>query len=897
MDSFQLVTQTVFKNLCAAMPMRHTALSYCLRSSLFSTVAGLTMLGSFSGCGLDAKASIPAQVQAAAYVAAHGPSVEAFVPPPSPHMDYSFNPGWKFIKGDVTNADQIGFDDAPWVTISAPHTYNDVDSYTDFISHSGGDRHAYSGIAWYRKHFKLPASAKDGKVWLEFEGLKQAGRFWVNGKFAGKYENGVTPLGLEVTELVNFGDADNVIAVKVDNSNNYQEEATGTEYEWMGRAFNPNYGGLNHDIWLHLTGKVYQTLPLYENLQTTGVYVYPSAFDFPNHACEVNLESQVKNESGDQQSIILSAVVVDAAGKVCAKFESEASDLVSGETEVFKASGKLADAKFWSPEQPALYTVYSMLKVNDKVVDVQRLTTGFRKAEFKGGVGTGGVYLNDKFVWLTGYAQRSSDDWAGLGQAYPDWMHDYNAALIRSTHANYIRWMHISPQAVDVRACDRAGVVEICPAGDKEKDALGRQWDQRLEVMRDSMIYFRNAPGILFWEAGNNSITTEHLQQMVDLRKEWDPNGGRAMGCRTLNERGATSIAEYFGVMIGQDRRTEELTNPTEMFRAYSAERRDRAPFIETEDFRDEAARRFWDNYSPPHFGFKPGPEDTYHWNSESFCVAAAERYHDYFSNRISNSDPAHSRWAGYASIYWSDSNADGRQDSSEVCRVSGKVDSVRLPKEAYFVYRVMQSDQPDLHILGHWTYPTNTVKTVYVAANHCDRVELFVNGRSLGTCDSPINGYIFTFPSVHYEPGKLSAVAMAGDKNVADEVLETAGDPKQLKLTPHVSPRGLLADGADVAFFDVEVLDAQGRRCPTDEARVDFKLAGPAIWRGGYNSGQPHSVNNLWLDTECGINRVAVRSTLVPGKIMLTATRAGLAPAEVELVAQPVEISNGLEP
>jgi beta-galactosidase len=139
--------------------------------------------------------------------------------------------------------------------------------------------------------------------------------------------------------------------------------------------------------------------------------------------------------------------------------------------------------------------------------------------------------------------------------------------------------------------------------------------------------------------------------------------------------------------------------------------------------------------------------------------------------------------------------------------------------------------------------------------------------------------------------------VAKAGDKIVADEVLETAGEPKQLKLTPHVSPRGLLADGADVAFFDVEVLDAQGRRCPTDEARVDFKLEGPAIWRGGYNSGQPHSVNNLWLDTECGINRVAVRSTLVPGKIMLTATRAGLAPAKVELASQPIEFSNGLEP
>ena len=257
---------------------------------------------------------------------------ENFVPPPSPHTTYSFNPGWKFIKADVTNAGQSAFDDTKWNDVSAPHTYNDTDSYADFISHSGGDRHPYAGIAWYRKHFKLPASARDGKVFLEFEGLKQAGRFWVNGKLVGKYENGVTPFGLDLTGLVNFGDADNVIAVKVDNSNDYKEEATGTEFEWMGRAFNPNYGGLNHDIWLHLTGKVYQTLPLYENLKTAGIYIYPSNFSIENNACDVNVESQVRNESGDQQSITLSVTVVDAAGKVCAKFDSEASDLVSGET-------------------------------------------------------------------------------------------------------------------------------------------------------------------------------------------------------------------------------------------------------------------------------------------------------------------------------------------------------------------------------------------------------------------------------------------------------------------------------------------------------------------------------------------------------------------------------------
>jgi beta-galactosidase len=472
--------------------------------------------------------------------------------------------------------------------------------------------------------------------------------------------------------------------------------------------------------------------------------------------------------------------------------------------------------------------------------------------------------------------------------------------------------MHISPQAVDVRACDQAGIIEVCPAGDKEKDVTGRQWEQRKEVMRDSMIYFRNSPSILFWEAGNNSITPPHLQAMVDLQKEFDPHGGRVVGCRTLNDEAATPIAGYFGVMIGQDRRTDELKSPTELFRAFSLERRDRAPFIETEDFRDEAARRFWDDYSPPHFGFKPGPNDTYHWNSETLCLAAAVRYHDYFRNIITNTNSAHAKWSGYASIYWSDANADGRQDSSEVARVSGKVDAVRLPKQAYYVYRVMQNPAPDIHIIGHWTYPTNTVKTVYVAANHCDSVELFVNGKSQGVatkaCDfvDTFNGenknlgdtgYIYAFPNVHFAPGEIQAVGKAGGMMVTQDEIKTAGTPVTLRLTVHAGPSGLQTDGSDVAFIDFEAVDAKGERCPTDEARVDFKLTGPAIWRGGYDSGIPGSMNQMHLDTECGINRVAIRSTLTPGKITLTATRPGLAPASVTIETKPVVITDGLMP
>ncbi len=383
------------------------------------------------------------------------------------------------------------------------------------------------------------------------------------------------------------------------------------------------------------------------------------------------------------------------------------------------------------------------------------------------------------------------------------------------------------------------------------------------------------------------------MREMVDLEKKWDPHGGRAMGCRTLNDPATTPIAEYFGVMIGQDPKTDALKTPTAMFRAYSAERRDLAPLIETEDFRDEGARRFWDDYSPPYFGFKKGPMDTYGWNSETFAVAAAGRYWAYWKNRISNDDPAHSKWSGYASIYFSDSNADGRQQSSEVARASGKVDGVRIPKPIYFTHRVMQNLLPDIYIIGHWTYPEATRKTVYVIAN-TKTVELRLGGKVLGKSSTPSNGFVFAFADVKWEAGTVTAIGFNDGKEVCRHELTTAGAPKRIKLTPVMGPAGLLADGGDVALIDVEVVDDQGRRCPTDDARVDFTMTGPAIWRGGYNSGRPGSTNNLYLNTECGINRVAIRSTLTAGTITVTATRDGLQSGTVRIEAKPVSWKDG---
>jgi beta-galactosidase len=850
-------------------------------------------------------------------LAAAAPAIGPYVPPKSPRATLNFNYDWKFIKEDVPGAEAPVFDDSRWDTVATPHSFNDVDSFRKLISHSGGDTSTYKGLSWYRKHFKLPAELAGQKVFLEFEGMRQAGDIYLNGRQVGLYENGINAYGIDITSALLFG-KQNVLAVKVDNTVRYQERAfcmanpknpdgspcVPTGFEWNANDFNPDHGGINRRVWLHVTGKIHQTLPLYYGLESQGVYIHAANFDGAKKTADVTIDAEVHNASGDRATVGLSVAIVDHNGRVCATFDGDPVDMVDSEKSVQTATGTLKDARFWSTDDPYLYDVYTILKVDGKVIDVNRLETGFRKAEFKGGIGTGSVYINDKFVYLKGFSERSADEWAAVGAGYPDWMHDYTANLIRECHGNYMRWMHISPQKVDADSFARFGIVQVCPAGDKEREVTGRQWDQRVEVMRNSMIYFRNNPSILFWEAGNTIVTPEEMQQMVDLRKQWDPNGGRVMGYRDNDvvaaNQALTPIAEYYGVMIGQAPQTDQITQPGQIFRGYSVERRDRAPLIETEDFRDEGARRFWDNLSPPYYGFKKGPNDTYQYTSESFALAGVKRYWDYWENRISNTDPAHSKWSGYCSIYFTDEDADGRQDSSEVARVSGKVDAMRLPKEIYFAHRVIQNQQPDLHILGHWTYPatqpdgSKTVKTIYVIAN-TESVELIVNGKSLGVNSKPDNGWIFAFPNVEFAPGSVKAIGKNGAEVVAQQQLTTAGAPAGIKLTPIVSPKGLQADGEDVALIDFEVVDAKGQRCPTDDARVDFTCDGPGIWRGGYNSGKIDSTNNLYLNTELGINRVAVRSTLKAGTIMVAAKRVGLKSAQVQITSKPVTVTDGI--
>ena len=332
---------------------------------------------------------------------------------------------------------------------------------------------------------------------------------------------------------------------------------------------------------------------------------------------------------------------------------------------------------------------------------------------------------------------------------------------------------------------------------------------------------------------------------------------------------------------------------------------------------RDEGARKFWNDQTPPFHVDSP----LYNRNQDSFTLEDIARWDDYFRARPGTGKRVS---AGGVNISWIDENSHFRGDNNY--RRSGEVDAMRIPKDAFFAHQVMwdgwvNPEHPRVHIFGHWNYPAGSERTVYVVAN-TPMVELRLNGRSLGM-QRPAEDFLFGFTHVAYAAGRLEAIAYdAGHHAVATATLETAGAPARLRLTPHVAPGGLHADGSDLALVDVEVVDAQGRRVPTALNKVHFSLSGPAEWRGGIAQGSavPVPVNTVTTDNhgnaptavapflhednyilskdlpvEGGINRVSVRSTTEAGVVTLIASSSGLPDARITWTSHAVRQRHGL--
>lgn len=782
-------------------------------------------------------------------------------------IKYNFNSDWKVKVGDTTGVEKYAFNDANWKSVTLPYAWNENDAFRVSIDELS------TGIAWYRKHFKINASQKGKKIFIEFEGIRHGGEFFLNGKSIGLSENGVMAFGFDITNDVKFG-ADNIIAARIDNNWNYHEKATNSTYQWNDKNFYANYGGINKNVFLHILEPIYQTLPLISNLGTKGVYVYGTDYNIADKSATIHVDDEIKNESDKMVSVKLQVQVFDMDNKLINAFSSEAVQLKAGDKININAAAKTNNLNFWSWGYGYLYNVKTSLLIDGKTQDELNTRTGFRKTDFKNGM----LYLNDRAIQVHGYAQRTTNEWPAIGNSVPAWLSDYSNKLIVEGNGNLVRWMHVTPWKQDVESCDRVGLMEAMPAGDSEKDVDGRRWQQRKEVMRDAIVYNRNNPSIIFYECGNNQISEPHMAEMKAIRNQYDPFGGRAMGSRNMLD---SKEAEYGGEMLYINKSAGK-------------------PMWQMEFSRDEGLRKYWDNYTFPYHKDGAGPlhngqdASEYNRNMDSHAIEDIARWYDYWHERPGTGKRVN---GGGVNIIFSESNTHHR--GAENFRRSGEVDAMRIIKENYYANKIMWDgwvdvDKPGIHIIGHWNYENNVQKDIYVISS-AEMVQLKINGKIMGFGEQS-NRFLYTFKNIQFEAGTISAIGFdAAGKEICSTQINTAGAPAAVKLTPIINPNGLQANGQDLALVQVEVVDAKGNRCPTQLNMIKFDLSGPAIWRGGMAQGPDNYILAKELPVEGGVNRVFIRTTTNAGKIVIKASSNNLKPATLELNSLPFKTENGL--
>lgn len=811
---------------------------------------------------------------------------------------YNFNADWKLALGKDMKGSSTKIDDSQWQTVTLPYAYNQAEAYSRNCADLSDT------IMWYRKHFVLPKTANGKKVFVEFEGFRFGARVFLNGKELGWHENGVMASGFDLTPYIKYN-GDNILSVYVDNDWKYKEHTkfiredgkeTRSGYQWNDKNFYCNYGGINKNVWLHIMDNVYQTLPLYSNLGTTGVYIFPTNIKVDNKkgsSANINVETQVVNGSAQKQTVQHKVILLDKDGKEVANFLGEKRDINAGDTVTLRSSKAVSGLHLWSWGYGYLYTVKSVISFSpagemsegQRGADTQTIRTGFRKTEFKDGM----FYLNDRVLQLKGFAQRSTNEWPAVGISIPAWMSDYSNSLVLGCNGNFFRWMHVTPSKQDVESFDRLGLIQAMPAGDAEKDVNDRRWQHRVEVMRDAVIYNRNNPSIIFYEGGNNNISDEHMAELIAIRNKFDPHGGRAAGSRNMLD---SKNAEYGGEML-------------------YVNKSDTKPVFMMEYNRDEGIRRYWDEWSYPYHKEGEGPlyrgerAIAYNHNQDGLAVENIIRWNEYWLARPGSGKRVNS---GGAKIIFSDSNTHARGEKSY--RTSGDVDAMRIPKDSYFAHKVMwngwvDTEQEGTYIIGHWNYDNDVTKPVYVCSTG-DEVELFLNDKSLGK-GKRSNTFLFTFEGVKYQPGTLRAVSYKNGKEVSSDQKQTIGEPIALKMTwigPEKNENAFLADGSDIRICEIEAVDKDGRRHPLAHDMLHFEVKGEGTYLGGVSgvvseedkarnaAAQPagqegiiseggHSqdtngVGSQDLMLEAGVIRVMVRSTTKAGDITLTAAPQG---------------------
>ena len=773
---------------------------------------------------------------------------------------------WKFQKGSPENAHKIGFNDSKWEQVNVPHDWaikgpfdKEVDIQKVAIIQNGekvasektGRTGAlpHIGSAWYRNIFTLPKNIENKKVILLFEGAMSEPQIYLNGKKVGEWAYGYSYFYFDVSEFINEGE--NTLAVKLKN------EAYASR--WYPGA------GLYRNVSVIIKNK--------ESINQWGTFVTtPFVSD---DVAKVNIKTKI---SGENSKLI--TTIFDAEGNKVnsntstTKFENE-----------FEQNIKVENPNLWDIETPYLYSAVSQLFVDNELKDEITTRFGIRDIKYEAGKG---LVLNGETTKFKGVCLHH--DLGPLGTAINRSALKRQLTILKDMGCNAIRSAHNMPSFEQLELCDEMGFLFLAESFDewakpKVKNGYNRFFEDYAEKDVVNLVQAtRNHPSIVMWSAGNEvpdqwgSEGVKRAKWLQDLFHREDPTRPVTVGMdqvKAVMESGFGALLDIPGLnyrvhlyeeayekfpqgfILGSETASTVSSRGIYKFPVVQEKMKQYDDF-QTSSYDLEAC--IWSNVPDEDFVL----QDDKPWVIGEFVWTGF----DY----IGEPTPYDGSWPSRSSYF-------------------GINDLAGLPKDRFYLYRSRWNTKDEtLHVLPHWNWEGREGETtpVFVYTSY-DSAELFINGKSQGiqkkNKSTPQNRYRLMWMDTKYEPGTVKVVAF--DKNgkpAAEKEIHTAGKPYKLVLNPDV--KTIKANGEDLSYVTVSVVDKNGIPCPTATNQLKFKVKGKGTYKVACN-GDATSLEMFHLPTMklfSGQLVVTVQSLKEAGDMELIVSGKGLKTGKVKI-------------
>ncbi len=768
-----------------------------------------------------------------------------------------FDSGWKFILSDKPEYQKSDFNDTDWRTLDLPHDWSIEGKPEKANPTSGAGGYFPAGTGWYRKHLNVPTDWAGKRISLCFEGVYMNATVFVNGVEAASHPYGYTSFQVDVTDKLTFGN-ENTVAVRVDNSQQLN-------CRWYSGS------GIYRHVWLNVTNPVH--------VDHWGVTV--TTPEVSNEKATVLIKTKVKNETAQSQKISLRTTLKGIPNAVSVQPETEIPAF--GET-VISQTIIVEHPALWSPEKPDLYQAMVEIKQGKTTLDKMTQSFGIRTIEYSS---EKGFLLNGKSIKLNGGCLHH--DHGCLGAASYDRAEERKVELLKAAGFNAVRTSHNPPAEAFLDACDRLGLLVIDEAFDgwrteKNPYDYARIFDKWAKTDIQSMVLRdRNHPSVIMWSIGNEIIERTSPEAVQTARflasaiKEVDNTRPVTSAMTTWNQGWSvfdSLMAEhdicgynYTLQESGKDHQrvpsrviVQTESYPREAFKNWQAVQNQPwviGDFVWTAlDYLGESGIGRW---------FYPGETKGEHWEADLFP------WHGAYCGDIDLTG-----WrkpiSHYRNILWNDTEK--------------LYMAVREPNPANGKIReTMWSVWPTWE---SWTWPGMEGKPLEVEVySKYPLVRLYLNNqliaeKNIGIADE----FKAVFP-VNYTAGELKVVAFQNDKLMETKILKTASEAFQLRLTP--DRKVIRANGQDLSFVTVEVLDKNEILQPNAEIPLQFSITGQGVIAGVDNANlqDTDSYVSTTRNTWKGRAMVVVKNTHKAGKICLKVQASGLKTSEIHMNAK----------